>query len=164
MAGINDKDAAGNDLQGLIDWLENEQTRDLVDMINRAAQGLPVEEAASKYKARYRHCASMEKLSELFENLEERTESGLEISLRGVMHELDVCLAALQAAGSGLDQMLQSSQRLEQAELISLQLLTNRLRDLQQAANGIREQIIHAGASASELSMEQTRLLGRVNF
>lgn len=164
MDDINDSAKAEKDLQGLIDWLENEQTRELVDMINKAAQGQPVEEAANRYKARYRHGGSMEKLSDLFENLEDRSESCLEISLRGLMNELDCCLAGLLNAEAGFSLLLHENHGLESAELGSLQKLTNRLREVQQAANSFRERIIHVGASIATVPAEEPRPLRRVNI
>ena len=157
-------DAEHDDLQDLIDWLENDQTRQLVDMINRAAKGQPVDEAADRYKARYRHNDSIEKLTDMFDSLEMHKASELATAAQTVQLKLDDCLAQLLAAQAGYEQLQADHPQLLRSEVGQLQQLADRLLEVQEQSCALRERIIHSGTLSVAAEDTAPHELLRINI
>ena len=148
----------GAELEDLLGWLENDRTRDLVDMINRAAHGLPVQDAADRYKARYRHSGSVEKLSEMFDSLQlQQEESQASLELNAVQRQLDSCLAQLQAAQQAYQRVTEGAARLAD-EPAALQVMAQRLREIDDLSRELRERVIDDGSGSDQAADDELLL------
>ena len=142
MAGEQDKKQQGDDLGELIGWLEDERTKDLVDLINRAAKGEPVVEAAERYKARYRHSGSVDKLSDMFDSLQQQHDSNTTIRLCAINRQLEQCHGELAKLRDEFLELQENSAESCAAETENIRQLAGMLVEINDIAHSFRERLL----------------------
>ncbi|MEZ5337678.1 MAG: hypothetical protein R3F46_05380 [bacterium] len=157
MAGEQDNK---QDMADLLGWLEDERTKDLVDLINRAAKGEPVEEAAERYKARYRHSGSMDRLSDMFDSLQEQHDAQAGVELGGMLRQLRASLAEIESQRRGFKRLSQEKPESCRHEGERLQELLAVLDETATALAEFRGAILALSAADPQEKRERLRIIG----
>lgn len=160
MAGEQDINGQGDDLGELIGWLEDERTKDLVDLINRAAKGEPVDEAADRYKARYRHSGSVDKLSDMFDSLQQQHDSNTTIRLCAIYRQLEQCHGEITKLRDEFLELQEHSAESCAAETDSIRQLAGMLGKIDDIARTFRERVLSSTNPEPEAYEGRLRIIG----